>query len=81
MTGKLLENPQQTVFGKRFAWFEFLVVDDHPLIVIGSAVTTCENLGPMFAVAGEPIGDHGSESFKDLPLWFDVLPQIFVGIS
>ena len=58
ITRHLLDNPEGIVL-QRLTRGKLVVIDNHPLIVVGSRVVLNENLGPRFSVFGHTVGsDH-----------------------
>jgi hypothetical protein len=57
LTGKLLDDPEQA--GSNWTTgFEEVVVENHPLVVVGSRIVTSKELGPELAVSGESVCHH-----------------------
>ena len=81
ITWQLLQDPEQPLDTTEiFSGSELLVIQDHPLVVVGSAVALGKQFGPLLPVDGEPVGNHGSDSFEKLALGLHELPEVLVAV-
>ena len=80
---KLLQDVEDALGlpGDGFARLEPLVVDHDPLVVVRSGVELGEDVCPLLASPGQPVGNCGSDPLQNCPAGPDVFPEGSVGIA